>query len=167
MIKPQTRHDDVLTQELMGEILVYDKAIDKVYCLNETLSAVYNACDGSRSLAQIKETVGSRIQSPVSDEFILLALKQLDEKDLIANAADLKSHIDLPAMSRRELVKKAGLATMIALPVISTLVAPSAAAAGSTSSCTGQYGDPCSPGTTAPCCAPGFVCSPSGFCEVT
>lgn len=163
MIKPKTRHDDILTQELMDEILIYDKPHDKVYCLNHTLSAVYNACDGNRTLAQIKEAVSAQIKAPVSDEFILFALKQLDEKDLMANAEELKGQINL-TIPRRELIKKAGLATMVALPVISTLVAPSAANAAS-GGCVAQYGQACNPGTTAPCCAPGLTCTqPNGFC---
>jgi hypothetical protein len=109
---------------------------------------------------------------------VWLALDQLKKEKLIANGAEVVSKFD--GMSRREVIRKVGLGTMIALPVVASLVAPTAANAQSTCAgvCTcslnmSMGGNNCAPENTRGGCSttiPGCHCianqdnSPTGTC---
>ena len=118
---PNARTADILVQSLNGETLIYDLNIDKSYCLNSTSAVVFAACNGKTTLEQLK----SRHDLP--DEIIFLALDGLRRNNL------LKDEYVSPfaAMSRRELIRKAGLTSMIAIPIVSSLIAPAAISAAS------------------------------------
>ncbi len=124
---PVARKQDIIVQELKGEVLVYDLKIDKAFCLNETSALVWQLCDGESSVAEISRTVGKKLNSPANEDLVWLALDQLKKENLLANSEEVVANFD--GMSRREVIKKVGLATMIALPIISSLVAPTAAQA--------------------------------------
>lgn len=126
---PAARSTDIVVQTLGKEILIYDLNTHKAYNLNETLSTIYQACDGSTSFEALKQ------ESNFTDDLIFLALDQLKADDLIENGDTFISPFS--GMSRREAMRKVGLATIIALPLISTLVAPVAAMAQSAAACTG------------------------------
>lgn len=128
---PLSRQNEILVQETKEEVLIYDLKLNKVFCLNETSSIVYRACDGKTSFAELKS------KYKFTDELIFLALDGLKKGNLLET--DYKSPFE--GMSRREVIKKVGLATMIALPVISSLSAPTPAMAQS-----GCGGVGCQPG---------------------
>ena len=107
---------NLLVQELSDEVLIYDQSTNKSYCLNETAKIVFNACDGNRTFADIK----------LPEDIIYLSLDELKKQDLIDDYAS-----PFAGMSRREVVKKIGLASMVVLPLISSIVAPVAARAAS------------------------------------
>lgn len=143
---PPARCADVAVQELGKELLIYDFAAHKAYSLNETSSNVFQACDGKTTFDELKR----RHQYP--DDLIFLALDELKKQNLLAEPENY--HSPLAGMSRREIIRNVGLATMFAMPVISSLVAPTAAnAASGTATCT-PNAPGCSPissaGTTAP-----------------
>lgn len=115
---PEVRRN-LLVQELHDEVLIYDTITNKSYCLNSTAKIVFNACDG--------ETTVKDLKFHLPEDVIYLSLDELKRNNLIAD-----EYISpLAGMSRREIIKKVGLATMIALPVVSTLVAPTSANAAS------------------------------------
>ena len=162
MSKPKNRSENITCQELFDETLIYDMKIDKVYCLNHSSAVVYNACDGKKSLEDLQTFVSEKLQTPISKEFVLLSLKQLSESDLLDDWEKLNEHHNFTVMSRRDLVKKAGFATVAALPAISALIAPEAANAASGSSCT-PYAMTCN--STLPPCCPNLACGGGGFCS--
>ncbi len=92
--------------------------------MNETSSLVWDACDGNQSVSEISQAIGKKLNSPANEDIVWLALDQLKKEKLIANEKDVVSKFG--GMSRREVMKKVGFASMIALPVISSLVAPMA-----------------------------------------
>lgn len=120
---PPARCTDTVVQELGKELLIYDLAAHKAYSLNETSSVIFQACDGETTFDELKR----RHQYP--DELIFLALDELKKQNLLAEPENY--HSPLAGISRREVVRRVGLATMFALPVISTLIAPTAANAAS------------------------------------
>jgi len=122
---PKSRTDQIVVQELNGEILIYDLRDNRAMCLNEMSSAVWQACDGSNSVADIAKKVGN-------EDIVWLALAQLKEEKLIDAVPALSEKFDGQS-SRREAVRKIALGSMLALPVIATLVAPPPAAAQSVS----------------------------------
>jgi len=132
---PKVRLDNVIIQELNDELLIYDSTTHKAYCLNQGASLIWQACDGRNSVPEIREKLSSTLKSPVTDDFVWLALDQLKKNDLLENSNELK--IDFGGLSRREVMRKLGFASMIALPMIAGLVAPTAAQA---ASCTPSRG---------------------------
>ena len=161
---PLARNKNLVSQNLEKEILIYDLTSHKAYCLNETAAAVYRACDGVTTFSELKT------RNDFSIDLIFLTLDQLREKHLVENFES-----PFAGVSRREVIRKVGLTTMIALPVIAGMVAPTAAHAAS-SSCPGgtNTGDPggyqgaggtclCSSGTAT--CGRGNTGNPSNSCR--
>jgi hypothetical protein len=126
---PIGRKDNLVVQNMDGEILIYDLNINKAFCLNETSALIWQECDGSKSVAQISESISRKLNSPLNEDFVWLALDQLKEEKLIANSEEIAPNFN--GMSRREVIKKVGLASVVALPLVSGLVAPPAVAASS------------------------------------
>lgn len=115
---PKSRTDNIVIQNLPKEVLIYDLLTNKAFCLNETSSIIFNACDGKTSFSQLKS------KSELTDDVIFLALDELKRADLLEKNADYSS--PFAGMSRREVIRKVGLSSLVALPLISTLVAPTA-----------------------------------------
>jgi Coenzyme PQQ synthesis protein D (PqqD) len=133
---PVSRKDNLVVQEMDGEVLIYDLADNKAFCLNETSALVWQACDGKRSTAEISEIISQELNSPANEDLVWFALEQLKKEKLIENSEELPNNF--AGMNRREVIKKVGLGTMIALPIISSLVSPVAA---QVRSCTGPSGN--------------------------
>lgn len=139
---PKSRYNKLIIQNLNEETLIYDLQTNKALCLNETASLVWQFCDGRHSVEDLAAALGRKLKNKVSNDFIWLALKQLEEQNLLQNGSPVKAHSK--HISRRESIKKIGAASMIALPIISTLVAPRAADAQSVAcggSCTCSVGN--------------------------
>ncbi|MEJ7846696.1 MAG: PqqD family protein [Pyrinomonadaceae bacterium] len=128
---PVARKNDLVVQEVTDEVLVYDLSSNKAHCLNETSALVWKSCDGTNSVSDITKLVGNTTGANVSEDFIWLAIDQLNESDLLEQ--EIKS--SFAGQSRRDVIKKIGLASMIALPVIASLVAPSNAMAAGSCAC--------------------------------
>lgn len=154
---PLSRREDLVVQELNDEMLIYDLKKNKAFCLNATSAMVYGFCDGTKSVSDISKAVGTKLNLPVTDELVWLALDQLRDENLLENNRKLESKFE--GFSRREAIKKVGLASVIALPVVSSLVAPTAASA--QSGCT-PVGGSC--GAGQPGCCPGSTCI-AGVCD--
>jgi hypothetical protein len=125
--KPISRKTNIVVQDLENEVLIYDLTINKAFCLNQTSRLVFELCDGKRTIADISDEMSKRLKTLISEDFVYLALDELKKNNLLENSDELTNHF--VGMSRREVVKRVGLASMIALPVISSVIAPSAAMA--------------------------------------
>lgn len=140
--KHTARKEGLVIQEMPDEVLVFDLETNKAHCLNETAAFVWKACDGKNSVADITKLFGNQSGTSVPEDLVWLALDQLKEKNLIENTAEIV--VDYNGMSRREVIRKVGLASVVALPLISSLVAPTAVIA--QTSCTSNSrsnGCPC------------------------
>jgi len=118
---PKARNKNVVINELEKELLIYDLSINKAFCLNETTAIVFNACGTNRTFDDLKS------DHNFTNDIVYLALDELRKNDLLAETYDSP----FAGMSRREAVKKVGFASMIALPIISSMIAPSSANAAS------------------------------------
>lgn len=114
-ILPKAKNTDIVVQEVGREILIYDLLTNKAYKLNETSAVVFNHCDGLTAFDELKR------RYRFTDDLIYLALGELNKENLLE---DQSFASPLAGISRREAVKRVGLATMIALPVISSVIAP-------------------------------------------
>lgn len=148
---PLARSKDILVQHAGKEILIYDVNSHKAYCLNETLAVIYQACDGRTTFGEL------RVENNFTDDIILLALDGLEKENLLERGEEFVSPFD--DLSRREVIKKIGLASTIALPVIASLIAPSAVDAQSACRTLAQ---PCVGSGQGNCCS-GLFCE-AGLC---
>lgn len=128
---PKSRTKDLVVQELEKELLIYDLSNNKVFCLNESLALIWQYADGKNSVAHISILIGKKLKTKVSEEFVLLGLDQLKKDNLLENNTDFEINFD--GLNRRQVIKKIGFASMIALPLISSVIAPTSAMAASCS----------------------------------
>lgn len=142
---PAARKKSLIIKELANETLVYDLETDKAHCLNLTAARVWKNCDGKRTVAQLRELIGKETGCPVPPEVVWLALDQLEEFSLLE--APVRRPALLLSTSRRQMVRLVGTAA-IALPIITSIVAPGAAQAASKVCC-----------QNSPQCPPGMNCN--------
>ncbi|HRH41815.1 MAG TPA: PqqD family protein [Pyrinomonadaceae bacterium] len=128
-IFPIARQRDILVQSIKDEVLVYDLKTNKVFCLNETSSIIWQLCDGQNDLTSIAAQFQKESNEQIPLEFIEIALEQLNKENLLENYQPRNGSMN--KKSRREMIRKVGLATAMALPIITSIVAPSAVAAAS------------------------------------
>lgn len=121
--RPKSRQENIVVQEMDGEVLIYDLVKNKAFCLNQTSSLVWQACDGRRTIGEIGNHLSDQLGNH-SEDVLWLALDQLSKDDLIDAGSYLP--VKFEGMSRREVIRKIGLSTVAALPVIAALVAPTA-----------------------------------------
>lgn len=153
-----SRTRGLVVQELNRELLIYDLITSKAYCLNETSSLVWQTCDGHKSVAQISKEISDQLGiKHFDDRVVWLALDQLKKENLMAEGDKLE--IDFNGLSRREMIKQIGLTSAVALPLISSIVAPAVVEAASLSG----TGAACSTNTTCQSgtCRGGLCCAQS------
>ncbi len=153
---PLARAKDLVVQKSDNELLIYDLRRNKAIHLNETSAVVWELCDGKRSVSQISDEMSKRLRTLVSEELVWLAVLQFEKDRLLENAEIIDGNTD--RLSRRELIRKVGFSSVIALPLISSIVAPSAAMA--QSACTPDN-NPCPTVMPPNCCSNNCV---SGIC---
>jgi hypothetical protein len=156
-IYPAARRTDIVVQQMDREVLVYDVNSNKAHCLNETAATVWNLCDGSRDIQQIAAEIAKNSGTRVDDDLVWLAIDQLSDSDLLETSVARR----FTGSSRRQAIKQLGVASMIALPVIASLVAPPNALASSSCVCTSPAACATQPGcpSTTNCNGLG-VCTP-------
>ena len=154
--RPVARKEGLVIQEMPDEVLVFDLETNKAHCLNQTAAFVWKACNGTNSVADITQSFGNQSGKPVDENLVWLAIDQLNENNLLAE----KLQANFGGQSRREVIKKIGLAAVIALPIVSSLVAPTAALA---VACSGTDNTPCvGNGVPGRCCG-GNCCEGQAF----
>ncbi len=161
-LKPKCRQSDVVVQFLENEVLIYDLLANKAYCLNETAAAVWKKCNGNKSISDITNELRSEIDSSIKTDFVLLAIEQFRKDKLIVDNNNFSAFAG--GDTRRKLIRKVGFASVIALPIVSSIVAPNANHAQSGCSMGSGRPDGCSctnQGHCNNCCSLG-TCSPNG-----
>ncbi len=129
--RPVARKSGLVVQEVPDEVLVYDLETNKAHCLNQSAAIVWKSCDGNNSVSEIAKLVESQAGGKVTEDFVWLAIDQLSENNLLEK--QIPSSFE--GTSRREVIKKIGLASMVAIPVIASLVAPQSALAAASCAC--------------------------------
>jgi hypothetical protein len=150
---PQARSARLVVRELPDETLIYDLDRDNAHCLNSSAAAIWQLCNGKRSAAQIAKDLPEPL-GPVDESVVWLALEQLGKDHL------LEAHVTwpetIPRITRREAVRRIGLGAAIAIPLVSSIIAPTAAQA---ATCL-THCSPCSTGTQ--CCSGVCASNPPG-----
>lgn len=125
-IRPNARREGVIVQELADDLLVYDLENHRAHCLNNLAAVVWKNCDGERTIGDVAGAVGKVLNQEIDEEIVLLALDQLGKAKLLEER--IASRPDKLRMSRREMMRKAGIAAMIAIPAVTSILAPEALA---------------------------------------
>ena len=118
--RPIARKNGLVVQEVPDEVLVYDLDSNKAHCLNQSAAIIWRSCDGNNSVSEIAKLVEVQAGGKVTEDFVWLAIDQLSENNLLEKGIAS----NFVGQSRREVIKKIGLASMVAIPVIASLVAP-------------------------------------------
>src|SRR5438094_7892962 len=126
---PQAREEGLITSELPDEVLVLDTGQNKAHCLNDFASNVWKRCDGKTTVKEMTLLLGRDFQKGITEEAVWLALDRLGKANLLTERLPLPG--ELSRLSRREAVRKFGLAAGLAM-VASIRVLDAAA----TASCT-------------------------------
>jgi hypothetical protein len=138
---PLARTEDLVTEELDDELLVYDQRTNEAHCLGATATRVWRACDGRASSAELSKRLG------LDSEMVARALEELASCQLL----DLGPAV---GVTRREATAKMMKvsAAVASAPLIYSIVAPTPALAASQNFCVGM-------GCMGPGCA---VCFKAG-----
>jgi len=152
---PRMRKERLIIDELPDEVLVYDLDRHRAHCLNQTAALVWRLCDGHTLTQVIARRVQSELDQPFSEDLVWLALRQLNKIHLLEEPIGLPAQ--LAGMSRREMVRALGIAAAITVPLITSIVSPTAVQALT-----------CFPGghactTSVQCCS--NICLGNGTCH--
>lgn len=148
---PQARTDRLVIEALQHEVLVYDLDRQKAHCLNDAAVLIWNHCDGKTSIKEMSRILSGHSSEPVEEEVVWLGLDRLRRAHLLEGRIP-----QMPAsgegMSRRQVVKRIGLA--LSIPLVVSIIAPQASAA---LSCAGGF---CASDAqcTLPCHCVGSTC---------
>lgn len=130
---PVARKDGLVIQETSDEVLVYDLTSNKAHCLNQTAAFIWKSCNGNNSIPDIIKRFEIETGVGVHEDLVWLAIDQLNDKNLLEKEITAK----FAGKSRREVIKKLGLATVVALPIVASLTAPTSVMASTSCACTG------------------------------
>jgi len=145
MIRPVARRRGLVIREVSGELLAYDLDRDKAFCLNQTAALIWRRCDGTVSPEDLAKILEEELGAPADQEIVWRALLQLRRHRL------LETPMAPPAgranTTRRQHLRSLAKAAAVAAPLVTAVVAPTAAEA---ASCL-RTGQGCA--TSAQCCS--------------
>jgi hypothetical protein len=121
--RPLARSIGLIQEPLGEELLVFDEDSNRAYSLNATATAVWRACDGTRTRDQL--ATDCTLDAAVVD----LTLETLAASDLLIDFVAPPERVSRRAVLRRTAIAGVGLGA--ALPVIRSITAPSVAMAAS------------------------------------
>ena len=147
-LSPTARKEGLVVEELPDEVLVYDVNRHNAHCLNQSAALVWKHCDGRNTIEDLTRILQRESKTPVDDEVARLALEQLGKAHLLQEPIG-----GTKGVSRREAMRRLGLAAAVTLPLVTSIVAPTPAQAAT-----------CLP-ALAPCGSPAECCS--GVCAGT
>jgi hypothetical protein len=146
---------DFVLRELDSDLLVYDLKRHRASALDPIAAAVWQACDGGQTPAEIARHL-SRGDAVFEEATVWAALKLLDRERLLADR--LPRPVADGAVGRRAFVGNAAKAAMIAVPAVMAISAPTPAQA---ASCV-PSGSPCNLGNPGACCSLTCLNHPGG-----
>jgi len=147
---PKARKEKLIVREFADELLVYDKKRHEAHCLNRTAAVIWKHCDGRTSVAEIAQHLTHEISDngTVDEALIWHALHQFRRDHLLEECIDIPPRMLASVkagVNRRQAIRALGLTAVVALPLVTSLVAPT-------------------PAQAISCLGPGASCSSSAQC---
>lgn len=121
---PLARKENLVVKELPNEMLIYDLANNKAFCLNETARAILDQCDGKTSVTEAAARVGKKFKTKISEDLVWVTVDQLNKAGMFK--VEYKMPVETNRITRRKALQAA--ATLgISIPIVTSLIAPTAA----------------------------------------
>jgi hypothetical protein len=114
---PRARSEAIVVERVADEVLVYDLRRDRAHCLNESAALVWEKCDGQATVEEIAREVGA------GEEVVWMAVEELSRAGLMEGRVKRAGG---GGVSRREMMKRVAVAAAIGVPVVTSIVAPTA-----------------------------------------
>jgi Coenzyme PQQ synthesis protein D (PqqD) len=124
---PLARKTRLVVKEVGGELLIYDLDRDQAHCLNDTAALVWKHCDGKNDAATIAIQLEKKLKTSIDESVIWYALSQLSKDHLLEEPVAAPSVF--AGMNRRQMMRALGVAAVVAVPVVTSIVAPTPAQA--------------------------------------
>lgn len=125
---PQARRSGLIIQEVDSEILIYDQDTDKAHCLNQTAAKIWKYCDGETTLLDACSELSRDLETPVDEKLVWYAVDQFSKDNLLEKQIAPPAFI-IAGLNRRQMVRTLGLAAFVAVPLVTSIVAPTPAQA--------------------------------------
>ena len=119
-MKPLVRKRDIFVENLPEEVVLYDKSNNKVHCLNKTAAAIWESCDGTRTVGELAHIAGAKLGVPPDRKVVMQALAELDKADLLEAGRGMVSN---PAFATRR--KAVGKIALAGTALVATIVTSS------------------------------------------
>jgi hypothetical protein len=134
---PRSVQQHISTQQVGAETLVYDELRHRAFCLNASSSVVWRLADGTRTVAEISAAASEELCASLSEELVRYAVEELRCDGLMEAAGSHGEEFIGPGMhvterraiSRRAMLQRLGVGGALLLPVVASIVAPTAAQA--------------------------------------
>jgi hypothetical protein len=165
----RARSERLVTKTVGDEIVIYDLDTDKAHLLNPASAVLWRLCERGATVGMLRAALEAELNTNgTTEELLWTALDDLSKAGLLETDT---SFVGRPTgMTRRSLLKKAGILA-IAAPAITTIVAPPAAAQTTgecvqatlddTNTCTSP--EQCCGNSLGTTCEGGQCCRPKGF----
>ena len=125
---PCARKESLVITEMPDEVLVYDLKNNEAHCLNLPAAVVWANCDGKKTVAQVSQVLERELKMPVDHAMVWMAIDSLEKHGLLRGA--INTAAQRPGFSRRKAIRAIAMAGL-ALPIITSIVAPAPAQAAS------------------------------------
>ncbi|MGC2662060.1 MAG: PqqD family protein [Bryobacteraceae bacterium] len=131
MNHPRAKRDDVFSEHLAEETILYDKANHKAHSLNKTVSLVWESADGQKSVDELAAILHRELGLPNDPGVVLLSLEELKTAGLLETTVEGTELTEAP--SRRQVARRLALAGASAalVPFVASVLAPTPAMASS------------------------------------
>jgi hypothetical protein len=113
--RPVSITENLVTQQIDNEWLVYDARTGRAVQLNAAAAQVWQACDGQRTVAEIARQIKGVDNAAVSVDVVWLALELLEREGLVVPVSE---SVAAPQISRRQVAKRVGAAALMVLPMV-------------------------------------------------
>jgi hypothetical protein len=145
---PLARDQGLIIHELPDETLIYDLTRHRAHRLNHTAALIWRQCDGQSTVADMTSRLQKELNSSLREEMVWMALDRLGKAQLLRE--QVTPPADSAHYSRREMMRKLGMAggLTLLLPVVMSIGAPTAAHVDT--ACCGQL---CGPDGGSACCS--------------
>jgi hypothetical protein len=146
---PKVRKEKLIVREFADELFVYDKERHEAHCLNRTAALVWKQCDGRTSVKEISRRLATEIpgdgRTRADERLVWYALNQFERDHLLEEKLEAPAGVLMNSgLSRRQVMRVLGL-TIVALPLVTSMIAPT-------------------PAQAATCLSPGAACTTSAQC---
>jgi hypothetical protein len=133
---PRARREGIITEELDGELLIYDEQADSAHRLNGTAAALWTKLDGSRTVPELVAVLTEQVGDVADEDLVMVTLDELGQAGLLEDHAEREAAER--RLSRRRFIRRVGVVgtAALALPIVRSIVAPTPASAqGSCGTC--------------------------------